>query len=81
MEKIIQSLSFFVLPNFFHGSIRVYINNVDQGLAVENNEELIIILELSFVEPENLEIEYDDEFIAVRGYRNEAKFLLKSHFL
>jgi len=46
----------------------------------ENNEELIIILELSFVEPENLEIEYDDEFIAVRGCRNEAKFLPKSHF-
>ena len=46
----------------------------------ENNEELIIILELSFVEPENIEIEYNEEFIVVRGYRNEAEFLPKSHF-
>ena len=46
----------------------------------ENNEELVIILELSFVEPENIEIEYDEEFIVVRGYRNETEFLPKSHF-
>ena len=46
----------------------------------ENNEELVIIMELSYVEPENIEIEHNEEFIAVRGYRNEAKFLPKSHF-
>lgn len=46
----------------------------------ENNEELIIILELAFVEPKNIEIEYDEEFIIVRGCRNEAGFLPKSHF-
>ena len=46
----------------------------------ENNEELVVILELSFVEPENIEIEYDDEFIVVRGCRNEDEFLAKSHF-
>ena len=46
----------------------------------ENNEELVVILELSFVEPENIEIEYDEEFIVVRGCRNEDEFLAKSHF-
>lgn len=46
----------------------------------ENNEELIIIMELSYVDPEDIEVEYNEEYIAVRGYRNEAKFLPKSHF-
>ncbi|MCK4980127.1 MAG: Hsp20/alpha crystallin family protein, partial [Candidatus Delongbacteria bacterium] len=46
----------------------------------ENNEELVIILELAYVEPEDIEIEYNEEFIAIRGYRNEKKFLPKSHF-
>ena len=46
----------------------------------ENNKELIIIMELSYVEPEDIEVEYNEEFIVVRGYRNEAKFLPKSHF-
>ncbi|MCK5760058.1 MAG: Hsp20/alpha crystallin family protein [Candidatus Delongbacteria bacterium] len=46
----------------------------------ENNEELVVILELAYVEPEDIEIEYNEEFIAIRGYRNEKKFLPKSHF-
>ena len=46
----------------------------------ENNEELVVVLELAFVEPENIEIEYDEEFIVIRGCRNEDEFLTKSHF-
>jgi len=46
----------------------------------ENNKELVIIMELSYVDPELIEIENNEEYIAIRGYRNEAKFLPKSHF-
>lgn len=46
----------------------------------ENSTDLIIIMELSYVDHEDIEIEYDEEYIAVRGYRNETRFLPKSHF-
>ena len=46
----------------------------------ENNEELVIIMELAYVESKNIEFEYNEEFIAVRGFRIETEFLPKSHF-
>ena len=46
----------------------------------ENDESLVIIMELSYVKYDEIEIEYGGEFIAVRGYRMETEFLPKSHF-